>query len=194
MAGDASESPRPSPGSGALFDQVYSQLRRVAEVRLRDERPGHTLQATALVHEVWLKIAGERPVEWGGPAQFYVAAAEAMRRILIDHARAKLAQKRGGEAQGDREAKPRGRRIPLNELREVANLAMTDDPEEILSLDSAVSRLESEDPQSAAVVRFRFYAGLSVEQTAEMMGISPATVKREWQFARAWLFRQLQTP
>lgn len=154
---------------------------------MQNERAGHTLTATALVHEVYVKLIGPDPdARFDGRAHFYAAAAQAMRRYLIDHARAKLAQKRGGEEH-------RGsRRASMTELREVADLAQSENPEEILSLDAALCRLESEDPKLAAVVRLRFFAGLSVEDTAEMLGTSPATVKREWQYARAWLFREMQ--
>ena len=162
-----------------LFPLVYAQLRDLARQRMTGERAGHTLQATALVHEVYLKLIGpERAAPWADRRQFFFAAAEAMRQILIDHARARAGLKRGGGR----------KRVPLG----VLDLA-TDEEQipEILALDEAVSRLEKASPDVAAVVRLRFYAGLSVEETAEALGVSPRTVKREWTYARAQLFRAL---
>lgn len=171
----------------SLLPLVYEQLRSAAQQAMRSERLGHTLTATALVHEAYVRLVGPGPeIRFDGRAHFYAAAAQAMRRVLIDHARAKLAQKRGGDGRDG------SRRPGLAELREVADLAQSEKPEEILSLDAALSRMESEDPKLAALVRLRFFAGLSVEETAEMLATSPATVKREWQYARAWLFREIQ--
>ena len=141
------------------------------------ERDGHTLQATALVHEVYLKLLGGDWAPWASRKQFFFAAAEAMRQILIDHARARAGPKRGGGR----------KRVPLN----VLDLAAEDQVLEILAVDEAVSRLEKVSPDVAAVVRLRFYAGLSVEETAEALGISPRTVRREWTYARARLIREL---
>jgi RNA polymerase sigma factor (TIGR02999 family) len=175
-----------------LLPLVYEQLRASAQEAMRGERRDHTLSATALVHEAYMRLVGpegKSGATFAGRAHFYGAAAEAMRRYLIDHARARLAQKRGGPGEGH--AGAGAPRKPLTELREVADLTISADPEEIVSLDEAVSRLEEEDPQAGGVVRMRFYAGLSVEQTAEILGVSPATVKRDWQFGRAWLFRRL---
>jgi RNA polymerase sigma factor (TIGR02999 family) len=165
-----------SDAAGRLFPLVYQQLRNLARQRMANERPGHTLQATALVHEVYLKLlGGEAP--WANQKQFFFAAAEAMRQILIDHARARAGQKRGGGR----------KRVPLSGL----DLASDEQIPQILALDEAISRLEKISPDVAAVVRLRFYAGLSVEETAEALGISPRTVKREWTYARARLFREL---
>lgn len=166
----------------ALFEQVYGQLRGIAQQRLAAERSDHTLQATALVHEAWLRLCGGRPIEFAGRAQFFFAAAEAMRRILIDHARAKGRDKRGGQ-----EGKP-ARRAP----HDVLNLAETGNSEEILMLDEALQRLESEDPEAAQVVRLRFYAGLNGDETAAALGVSASSVDREWTYARARLQRLLQ--
>jgi RNA polymerase sigma factor (TIGR02999 family) len=130
------------------------------------------------VHEAYLRIAGDRPEGWSSPGQFFAAAAEAMRRILIEHARARGRVKRGGDGAG----RP-ARRVPLN----VIDLAAQPEPEEILMLDAAFSRLEKADPQSAKVARLRVYAGLSVDDTAAALGISPSTVDREWAYARAHL-------
>ena len=160
-----------------LLPLVYQQLRVIARQRMATENPGHTLQATALVHEAFVKLAGARKVDWQNAAHFYAAAAEAMRRILVDHARGKQCKKRGGRAA----------RSMANE----ADLAATENPEEILALDESFCRLEQQEPEAAAIVRLRFFAGLSVDQTAEALGLSPRTVDRRWKFARAWMFREL---
>jgi RNA polymerase sigma factor (TIGR02999 family) len=160
-----------------LLPLVYAQLRAVAQLRMATERSGHTLQATALVHEAYLKLVGPREVPWQNQAHFYSAAAEAMRRILLDYAKSRGRRKRGGDKSC----------VPLN----VADLAETGNPEEILALDEALCRLEEHEPEAAKVVRLRFYAGLSVDQTAEALDLSPRTVDRRWKFARAWLFREL---
>jgi RNA polymerase sigma factor (TIGR02999 family) len=165
------------PAAARLFPLVYTQLRNLARQRMADERAGHTLQATALVHEVYLKLLQGGATPWQSRKQFFFAAAEAMRQILIDHARARAGLKRGGGR----------KRVPLGGV----DLATDDQIPEILALDEAVSRLEKVSPDVAAVVRLRFYAGLSVEETAEVLGVSPRTVKREWTYARARLFREL---
>jgi RNA polymerase sigma factor (TIGR02999 family) len=171
----------PNDGSGTLFERVYDQLRAVAAEHLKRERPGHTLQATALVHEAYARIADDRPDGWTSPGQFYMAAAEAMRRILIEHARARGRVKRGaGRAP-----------VPLD-LGGVADLAAAADPDQILALDDAIRRVSELDEQMGQVVRLRFYAGLSIEETAAALGISPRTVKREWTTARAMLYRELK--
>lgn len=159
-----------------LSDTVYQELRAIARARLASQKPGHTLQATALVNEAWMKLRGHF-TEQSGPA-FFKTAAEAMRQILIDHARSKARLKRGGAVQ--------------RELADVAEFGGDDDAEEILALNDVICRLEERDPQAAQVVKLRFFAGLSVEETAAALGISDRTVKREWQFARAWLFDQLR--
>jgi RNA polymerase sigma factor (TIGR02999 family) len=173
-----------SAGHGApsapaeLLPLVYNELRKLAAHRMAGERSDHTLQATALVHEAYLRLVGDRDYPWANRAQFFAAAAEAMRRILIEHARAKKGPQRGGGL----------RKWPLD----VVDLASVDDPEQILALDEAVSRLEEQDADAARVVRLRFYAGLSIEEVAEAVGTSPRTVKREWSYARAFLFRVLE--
>lgn len=161
-----------------LLPLVYEQLRELARHRMSDERAGHTLQATALVHEAYLRLVGNHDVQWSGRAHFFAAAAEAMRRILIDYARAHGGPKRSNG---------RRRRIPLS----VVDLAAPDQFAEIVSLDDALSRLEGVSADLAQVVRFRFYAGLSVTETAEAIGATPRTVERRWAAARAWLFREL---
>ncbi len=149
----------------------------MARAQLRHERPDHSLQATALVHEAYLRLAGRGDPQWNDKAHFFHAAAEAMRRILIEHARSRARVKRGGGQ----------KRVSLSGI----DLAAEQDPEEVLALDDAIRRLEQQDPSVAEVVRLRFFAGLSVEETAQALGISERTVKREWAFARAWLFHAL---
>lgn len=167
-----------------MLGAVYAQLRGLAHARLRRERAGGTLRSTELIHEVYLRLAGEGAKEWASRAQFFAAAAEAMRRILIERARAKGREKRGGI-----EGRPR-ERVPLSELG-AADLAVDYDLDQILALDGALERLGSVDKRGATVVRLRFYAGLSTEETAEVLGVTPRTVKRDWTFARAWLFDAL---
>jgi RNA polymerase sigma factor (TIGR02999 family) len=162
---------------GALLPLVYDNLRAIARRRMAEERPGHTLEATALVHEAYLKLIGDAPLAWSSKAHFYGAAAEAMRRILIDHARGKGRAKRGGDRT----------RLPLN----VVDLASREDLDEILSLDDAIHRLGEQDPRMARVVTLRFYAGLSEKETAKALGVTYRTVRREWAMARGWLQREL---
>ena len=165
------------PGAAdELLPRVYAQLRAIAQQRMALERPGHTLQATALVHEAYLRVIGPH-VAWHGRAQFFHVAAQAMRRLLVEHARARGRIKRGGDR----------KRVLLN----VLDLAEEQDEEQILALDGALERLETVDGQAAEVARLRFYAGLSVEQTAEALGTSARTVKRDWAFARAWLHQAI---
>ncbi len=159
-----------------LLPLVYEQLRAVAQRAMADERPDHTLQATALVHEAFPRLVGDREIPWTGKAHFYVAAAEAMRRVLLDHAKARGRLKRGAG------------RSPLA-LTDVVDLA-TRDSRDVLMFDEAFRRLEDESPEAAAIVRLRVFAGLGVEHTAEALGVSTSTVDRRWAFARAWLFRQ----
>lgn len=164
----------------ALISAVYRQLRKIAQVHMSGEGSGRSMQATELVHEVYLKIAsgmGDRGFQ--NRYDFYGAAAEAMRRILIDHARRRGAAKRG-----------KGK--PTLPIASVAHLADTADPEAILALNDAFEHLESQDPELAELVRLRFYAGLSVEETAQTLGVSEPTVKRRWRFARALLLEALE--
>jgi RNA polymerase sigma factor (TIGR02999 family) len=177
----------PKPVGGVASDwlpRVYAELRHKAQLFLNSERSGHTLNATALVHEAYVKLAGgTKPAEFEKTGHFYAAAAEAMRRILVDHARARVAQKRGGE----------GRRQGSSALDNIAVFSDDQSPEEILALDEALSRLTEQDAQAAEVVRLRFFAGLEIEQAAKVLGISSRTVKRQWQYARAWLYRELES-
>jgi RNA polymerase sigma factor (TIGR02999 family) len=160
-----------------LLEAVYQQLRAIAHQRMNAENAGHTLQATALVHEAFLRISDGRRAPFLNEAHFFAAAAEAMRRILVDHARAKGAVKR----------RPPGHAEPLS----VVDLAAEADPAEILALDEALQRLEKAEPEVAAVVRLRFFAGLSGDVTAQALGISPRQVDRLWVYARAWLLRAM---
>jgi RNA polymerase sigma factor (TIGR02999 family) len=156
-----------------LLAAVYDQLRKIAQQRMSDERPGHTLQATALVHEAYLRLLRDRNPNWTGRAQFYAAAARAMQRILVEHARKKKRLKRGGDRQ------------PV--ASNVLDLASDENLEDVLALQDVVDRLEREDARAALVTRLRFYAGLTVEETAKAMRVSERTVMRDWTYARAWL-------
>lgn len=165
----------------ALLPLVYEQLRAIARQRMRAERPDHTLQATALVHEAYARLVGNDEIAWDSRGHFFIAAAEAMRRILVEHGRARARQKRGGPS-ADR------RRVPLS----VVDLAQSENLEEILILDEALCRLSKMSPEMADVVHLRFFAGLSIEETAKALGISTPTVKRRWTWARAWLYREMK--
>ncbi len=156
-----------------LLPIVYDELRAIATSRLRGEREGHTLQATALVHEAYLRLVGAEAPAWRSRAHFFHAAAEAMRRILIDHARRRMRVKRGGD------------NVPV-ELDD-AHVADWPDPVELLAVDEAIRRLEEQDDRAADVVRLRYFAGLSVEETASALALSERTVMREWAYAKAWL-------
>lgn len=180
---------------GELMPLVYGELRRLAERQLRGERKNHTLQRTALVHEAYLRLINQRHVTWQSRAQFIGLAAQLMRRILIDHARGRRRAKRGGGM------------VPVSldqtgvilgswdeEGSHVEALELADDPTvDLTAIDSVLSRLEALDPGQGRIVELRFFGGLSIEETAEVVGVSPATVKREWALARAWLRRELAT-
>ena len=161
-----------------LFEVTYQELRRLAAWHLRQERPGHTLQPTALVNELYLRLFPGEPVDWQSRAHFFAVAAQQMRRLLIDHARARHADKRGGH------------RIRLS-ITEIEGLAAPD-PEDLLALDQALGRLESLDPRAARVVELRFFGGLTEAEASEALGVSIATMKRDWTFARAWLINELR--
>jgi RNA polymerase sigma factor (TIGR02999 family) len=165
-----------------LLPIVYDQLRKAAQIQMAGERSDHTLSATALVHEAYLKLAGPREMAWAGRGHFYSAAAESMRRILVDHARTKAAGIRGG---------PEARRAAV-ELASLPNPASETESAGFLILDEAIARLEGVDKEAAAVVRLRYFAGLSVEQTAAALGVSEPTVKRLWAFARGWLKESIE--
>jgi RNA polymerase sigma factor (TIGR02999 family) len=157
-----------------LLPLVYEELRRLAAIRLREEPAGHTLQPTALVHEAYLRLVGtaEEP-RWNSRGHFFGAAAQAMRRILVESARRKQRVKHGGELQ----------RMDLEDF----DIPVTPPPEELLALDEALARLAAEDADAARVVDLHFFAGLSIEDTAEVLGVSRATAYRHWAYARAWL-------
>lgn len=169
--------------SNQILPLVYEQLRQIAAARMAGERRDHTLQATALVHEAYARLIGPGEVAWVNRKQFFFAAAEAMRRILIEHARGRARLKRGG---------PGLKRRDLD-FSAVADLAREDRSEEVIALDEALRRLEEQRPRAAQVVHLRFYGGLSVEETAEALGVSARTVNLDWTYARAWLFKQLAT-
>ncbi len=160
-----------------LTPLVYEELRHQAARYLRRERHGHTLQTTALIHEAYLRLVGVKDVHWQSRAHFFAIAANLMRRILVDHARRRDADRRGGSQI----------RVPLDEAFGVVNEIDVD----LLAIDDALSRLETIDPQQARVVELRFFSGLTVEETAAALGVSPKTVKRDWSVARAWLRREI---
>jgi RNA polymerase sigma factor (TIGR02999 family) len=160
-----------------LLPLVYDELRQLARQRLAQEKPGQTLQPTALVHEAYLRlVGGEEARPWNSRGHFFAAAAEAMRRILIDNARRKRRPKHGGDRQ----------RVDLDE-----SLCESEGEENLLALDDALTRLARQEPRKAELVKLRYFAGLSLEEAAACLGISPATAKRDWVVARAWLFDAL---
>jgi RNA polymerase sigma factor (TIGR02999 family) len=161
-----------------LLPLVYQELRRLAAYKMAHEPPGQTLQPTALVHEVWIRLAAQRNQTYANRTHFFAVAAEAMRRILIDRARRRQAVRRGGQAQ----------RVNTDAL-EIAAPAPDD---ELLALDEALGRLAERDPQKAELVKLRYYVGLTLAEAAEVLGVSEPTVKRHWAYARAWLFRDLE--
>lgn len=160
-----------------LLPLVYDQLRNLAQRELRGEAAGHTLQATALVHEAFLRLVGPRDLPWQNRAHFFAAAAEAMRRILVDHARRKAALRRGG---------PDARRVAVD-LSGLPDPGSEQQAAGFLVLDEAIQRLQQVDPEAAEVVHLRYFAGLTIEETASALDVSAPTVKRLWAFARGWL-------
>ena len=162
-----------------LMPLVYDELRRVARQRLRHERPGHTLQSTALVNEAYLKLVDLHRLQWQDRAHFFAVAAQLIRRILVDHARRHAAAKRGGG-------------VPAVTLEVLLEPAVEQDFN-VVALDDTLSRLAALDARQARLVELRFFGGLNVEETAEVLGVSSATVKREWQTAKAWLHRELRS-
>lgn len=168
---------RGDAASDELLPVVYDELRRLATQRLAAEAAGQTLQPTALVHEAYLRLIGDESPRWDSRGHFFAAAAEAMRRILIDRARRKGHLRHGGGR----------RRFDMDKVE----LAVEAPPEELLALDEALTRLETEDSQKAELVKLRFFGGLTSQQAADVLGISKATADRHWAFARAWLFREI---
>ncbi|MEO6334574.1 MAG: sigma-70 family RNA polymerase sigma factor [Pyrinomonadaceae bacterium] len=161
-----------------LMPIVYAELHRQAANYLRRERVDHTLQATALINEAYLKLIDQREVNWQNRAHFFGIAAQAMRRILVDHAKARHRNKRGGDAED----------LPLEAAEFATNGEASVD---LIALDEALTRLALLDERQSRIVELRFFSGMSVEETAEALGVSPATVKNEWRTAKAWLFQEL---
>lgn len=170
-----------------LVDAVYAQLRAAAQREMAHERPNHTLSATALVHEAYVKIAGPREVPWANRAHFYAAAAEAMRRILLDSAKRRKRAKRGGGAVA------MSLDAGLIDVRagKATSPDAGDDAIDPVALDAAIEQLAQQDPRAAQIVRLKYYAGLEIAHVAQAMGISERTVKNDWTFARAWLAKAL---
>lgn len=160
-----------------LLPVVYEELRKQAARYLRRERPGHTLQTTALIHEAYMKLVDQKNVHWQNRAHFFGIAAQLMRRILVDHARTKKRAKRGGS----------NIRVSFND----ANVPAPSQNFDIVAVDEALARLSEIDEQQSRIVELRFFSGLTVEETAEVLAISPATVKRDWSMAKAWLHREI---
>jgi RNA polymerase sigma factor (TIGR02999 family) len=161
-----------------LLPLVYEELRLLASRKMAREKPGQTLQATALVHEAYIRLVGSEAQNWNSRTNFFAAAAEAMRRILVENARRKRRFRRGGGR----------RRVNLDDVE----LAIVEPPEDIIALDEALENLSLEDPTKAALVKLRYFAGLTTEQAAKMLGISKATAERYWSYARVWLFHELK--
>jgi RNA polymerase sigma factor (TIGR02999 family) len=161
-----------------LLPLVYEELRKLAVAKMAHEAPGHTLQPTALVHEVWLRLVGPADQPWNGRGHFFAAAAEAMRRILVEKARRKRRLKHGGAWQ----------RIDVSQL----DLASTADDDQLLAVDEALERLAQRDPQGAELIKLRFFAGLPNVEAARLLGIPERTAKRTWAYARAWLHEELK--
>lgn len=161
-----------------LLPLVYGELRKLAAARMASESPNQTLQPTALVHEAWLRLTGNENVKWQGRAHFFGAAAEAMRRILIDNARRKRAQRHGGGQQ----------RLDIAELE----IAAPAKEQELLDMDEALGKFAALEPQKAELVKLRYFVGLTLDDSAQILGISTPTAKRWWAYARAWLYRHIQ--
>jgi RNA polymerase sigma factor (TIGR02999 family) len=164
--------------AGELLPLVYDELRKLAAARMANEAAGHTLQPTALVHEAWLRLTGNADQVWNGRGHFFAAAAEAMRRILVENARRKRRVKHGGEL----------RRVDFTTL----DVAITCDDEQLLALDEALEKLAGRDPLGAQLIKLRFFAGLPNFEAARLLGIPERTAKRTWAYARAWLFEELK--
>jgi RNA polymerase sigma factor (TIGR02999 family) len=167
-----------SQARDALIPMIYKELRRIARRHLGHERPHHTLQSAALVNEAYLRLIGRKPPEWQNRAHFFAVAAQMMRHILVDHARNRLAAKRGAGAP---------------QLSLDPDIALPQKPElDLVALDGALNKLAALDPRESRLIELRFFGGLSIEETAVVLGISPRTVKREWAAARAWLQLELK--
>jgi RNA polymerase sigma factor (TIGR02999 family) len=171
-----------SEGDQEILDQlmplVYEELRRQAARYLRKERPNHTLQTTALIHEAYLKLIGQE-VSWQNRAHFFAIAAQAMRRILVDHAKTRHREKRGGAAEN-------------LALEEAVYVGVSQKSVDLVNLDEALNRLAKLDPRQARIVELRYFSGLSIDETAEIIGVSNATVRNDWNMAKAWLKQEIQ--
>lgn len=165
-------------GAEALLPLVYEELRRLAASRMVHEAPGHTLQPTALVNEAWLRLFGPNQRSWANRAHFFGAAAEAMRRILVEHARRKRSQKRGGHAQP----------VQLDE----SALVLAAPPDELLAVHEALDKLAAQDPAAAELVKLRYFVGMTMEEAALAMGLAKRTAEGLWTYARAWLRREIR--
>lgn len=166
-----------TPAAGELLPIVYEELRCLAAHKMAGEASGHTLQPTALVHEAWLRLVGSKEQNWQNRSHFFGAAAEAMRRILVDHARRKQSLKRGGGA-------------VLEEMNEAA-LVLTSPPDEILAINEALDNLASHDPQAAELVKLRYFVGLTMEEAALTLGLGKRSAESLWTYARVWLHREI---
>jgi RNA polymerase sigma factor (TIGR02999 family) len=160
-----------------LLSLVYEELRRLAAAKMASEAPGQTLQATALVHEAWLRLTSDEKRKWNDRTHFFAAAAEAMRRILVDNARRKQAQRRGGTPQ-------------RTDMPEIA-CAVAENEEQILAVNEALEKFAAQDQQKAELVKLRYFVGMTIEEAAEVLGISSGTAKRHWAYARAWLAQEI---
>lgn len=171
--------PTTDPTAAAeLLPVVYEELRKLARARMANELPSHTLQATALVHEAYLRLVGNDESSWANRAHFFAAAAEAMRRILIDHARHRRAVRHGGGQE----------RIAIDEI----SIAAPADDDELLAVHDALEKLARHHPQKAELVKLKYFAGLTTDEAARVLGLSEPTAKRHWSYARAWLFREIR--
>jgi RNA polymerase sigma factor (TIGR02999 family) len=167
-----------SDGNAAeLLPLIYEELRKLARAKMSNESPGHTLQATALVHEAYLRLIGGAPQSWANRAHFFSAAAEAMRRILIDHARRRRTVRHGGGKE----------HVPLEEL----SIAAPAEDDELIAIDEALEKLTTHNAQKAELVKLKYFAGLTTDEAAGVLGLSGPTAKRHWAYARAWLFREI---
>ena len=162
-----------------LLSLVYEELRRLAAAKMASEAPGQTLQATALVHEAWLRITNDKNRQWNDRTHFFAAAAEAMRRILVDNARRKQAERHGGS-------------LARAEMPEIAS-AVAQNEDQLLAVNEALERFAAQDQQKAELVKLRYFVGMTIEEAAEALGISVPTAKRHWAYARAWLAEEIKS-
>ena len=166
-----------APAADELLPLVYEELRKLAACKMANEKPGNTLQPTALVHEAWLRLVGKENPNFAGRSHFFAAAAEAMRRILIDRARRKLAVRHGGGQE----------RVDINEVQ----IAATAEDDQLLAVNDALNKLAARDPLEAELVKLRYFVGLTMDEAASLLGISPRTARNYWAHARTWLYREI---